>query len=280
MAAGFARGLARGITRRVTDLATLRGLARSLAIYRVLPALPWRRRALARFHGRLLDEGALAFDIGAHVGSRTRALLDAGVARCVALEPQPAFAELLARDFAHAPRVTLDARAVGRAPGTARLHVSSLHPTVSTLSTDMVERVGDSPGFEHVRWDREVEVEVTTLDALIDAHGLPDFCKIDVEGHEAEILAGLSTAVPLVSVEYLPAALPVAHACIERLDALGDYRFNLCRGESRRFLHAGWLERDAIEAALDEAAADGTSGDLYARLRVPPVGARLRPVPA
>lgn len=258
------------------DRATLQGLARSLLIYR---ARPWRRRALARFYRTLLADGALAFDVGAHAGSRTRALLDAG-ARCVALEPQPAFAALLARGFAREPRVLLDARAVGRAPGTARLRVSSRHPTVSTLSADMVGRVGASAGFEHVRWDREVRVDVTTLDALIAIHGLPDFCKIDVEGHEAEILAGLGRAVPLVAVEYLPAALDVAHACIERLAGLGEYRFNLCRGESRRFGHDRWLDAGRVHAALDEAAAGGASGDLYARLVDCPAGSRLRPLPA
>ena len=33
------------------------------------------------------------------------------------------------------------------------------------------------------------------LDRLIDAWGIPSFCKIDVEGHEAEVLAGLSRPV-------------------------------------------------------------------------------------
>ena len=257
----------------MTDLATLRGLVRSLAIYR---AMPWRRRAQTRFYAALLEDGALCFDVGAHAGSRTRALLGAGARRVVALEPQPAFAALLARELGGEPRVALDARAVGDAPGTARLRVSSRHPTVSTLSEDMVVRVGATAGFEHVRWDREVEVGVTTLDALIEVHGLPDFCKIDVEGHEARILARLSHAVPLVSVEYLPGALDVADACVARLSALGDYRFNLCRGEDHRFVHARWLRADEVGEALRTASADGASGDLYARLAEPPAGARLR----
>ena len=260
----------------MSDLATLAGVVRSLVVYR---ARPWRRRALAGFYRALLADGALAFDVGAHVGNRTRALLDAG-ARCVALEPQPAFASLLERTFAREPRATLEAVAVGAVPGTATLHVSRRHPTVSTLDGGWLETVSASAGFERVRWDETVEVPVTTLDALIERHGTPDFCKIDVEGHEASILAGLSRPLPLLSVEYLSAALDVAEACVERLAALGDYRFNLCRGEDRRFEHARWLGPERIGEALGAAAAGGASGDLYARLAAPPAAARLRPLPA
>ena len=257
----------------MSDLATLAGVVRSLVVYR---ARPWRRRALAGFYRALLADGALAFDVGAHVGNRTRALLDAG-ARCVALEPQPAFASLLERTFAREPRATLEAVAVGAVPGTATLHVSRRHPTVSTLDGGWLETVSASAGFERVRWDETVEVPVTTLDALIERHGTPDFCKIDVERMEAEILAGLSRPVPLVAVEYLPAALDVAHACIARLAELGDYRFGLVRGEGTRFAHERWLGADEARAALAAAAAGGASGDLYARLAEPPAGSRLRP---
>ena len=43
--------------------------------------------------------------------------------------------------------------------------------------------------------DRELEVPVRTVDDLIAQHGLPAFVKIDVEGFEANVLAGLSRPV-------------------------------------------------------------------------------------
>ena len=254
------------------SLSALAGLARSIAIYRLQP---WRRRALHRFQRALLAPDALAFDIGAHVGNRTDALLAAGARSVVALEPQPLFTRALARRYARESRVALVDRAVGREPGTAQLAISSRHPTVSTLSTDWIDRVGESAGFERVRWDRHVDVDVTTLDALIAEYGLPDVCKIDVEGLEAEILAGLSTPIPLITLEYLPAALDVARACIERLESLGDYAYNLTSGEDHRFVLPRWVDAQGARAALVEATSDGRSGDLHARLIDPPEGTRL-----
>ena len=234
------------------------GLARSLAIYY---GRPWRQRRLVRFYGGLLAPGDLAFDIGAHVGNRTRALHAAG-ARVVALEPQAPFAGFLRRTLPAG--VTLIEAAAGAQAGAAELAVSRLHPTVSSLA-GLPGRLEGEPGFAHVRWDARQRVAVTTLDALIAAHGLPAFVKIDVEGFEAEVLAGLSRPVPMVALEYLPQMPGAAQAAVRRLTRLGRYRFNVVRGEGLRFHWSDWR---GAEAACDWLAAqrpaDG-SGDLYAR---------------
>ena len=43
---------------------------------------------------------------------------------------------------------------------------------------------------------------VTTLDRLIAQHGVPSFIKIDVEGFEDQVLAGLTHPVPALSFEF------------------------------------------------------------------------------
>lgn len=240
------------------------GLVRSLLIYY---GQPWRRRSLVRFYSALIPEGALVFDIGAHVGSRTRSLLATG-AHCVAVEPQPVFVELLQRLFKNNRKVSLVTKAVGRQAGEANLHVSSRHPTVTTLSSDWLSRVASTSGFTSVDWDQQISVEVTTFDALIAEFGMPEFCKIDVEGMEAEILAGLSVPVPIVAVEYIPATIDIALACIERLEALGRYEYNLSQGETHTFRFAEWISPAAMADQLQLIAVnEHQSGDLYARLK-------------
>jgi FkbM family methyltransferase len=234
------------------------GLGRSLAIYY---GRPLRQRRLARFYAGLLPSGALAFDIGAHVGNRTRALRAAG-ARVVALEPQAPFAGFLRRTLP--ADVTLIEAAAGAAAGQAVLAVSTLHPTVSSLA-GLPATAGQTEGFAHVRWDARQSVAVTTLDALIAAHGRPDFVKIDVEGHEAEVLAGLSQPLPLVALEYLPQLPEVAKAAVRRLAALGPCRFNHVAGEATGFAWPEWRDAQATLDWLDGLDPAAGSGDLYAR---------------
>lgn len=239
------------------DPRALAGLARSLVIYR---ARPWRAATLARFYRELVGPGDLAFDIGAHVGNRSRALVAAG-ARVVALEPQALFHRFLARDLP--PGVTLLRAAAGRAEGEARLAISRLHPTVSSLAEGFADRMAAAPGFGRVRWDGAETVPVTTLDALIAAHGRPRFVKIDVEGHEAEVLAGLSVPLPWIAFEALPATRDTTRAALDRLEALGRYRFSAVAGEATRFA-LPFASRVDLLSGLE---AFGTrSVDVYARL--------------
>ena len=239
------------------------GLVRSLIIY----WRPGRQRGLRELYRPFVGAGDLVFDVGAHLGDRTAAFRGLG-ARVVALEPQPAVRRWLVRLVGRNRDVSVRAEAVGRAVGTARLALSHRTPTMSSLAEDWPSTMSErNAGFRGVRWDDSVTVPVTTLDALIEEYGLPRFCKIDVEGYEAEVLAGLSHRIPALSVEFVAGALDVAEACVRRLEALSGYEFNAVEGEERSFMSKRWLAAEEMIAWLRGVGGDVTSGDVYARLR-------------
>ena len=238
------------------------GFLRSLVIYHN----PVSARAWTRFYRELLAEGDLVIDVGAHIGSRARAMRAAG-ARVIALEPQQPFASYLRLTLPRA--ITLIEAAAGRAEAEADMAVSSRHPTVSSLRGDFVEAAAHAPGFEHVEWDNTQRVRVVTLDGLIEEYGTPRYIKIDVEGFELDVLAGLSRAVPIVSVEYLPGFPDLTRAVIARLGELDDYRFNPVQGEGGQFLWPDWRDSVQTLAWLETLPAESRSGDLFARLDAP-----------
>lgn len=237
------------------------GLARSLAIYH---AIPGRQRRFRRLYAGFVQAGDLVFDIGAHVGNRTRAFASLGC-RVVAVEPQPDFVHVLRLLFGRSRRIEVIQAAVGAASGRASLSISERTPTVTTLAPAWRDARAEDPDFERVRWNRTVDVEMTTADALIARFGAPAFVKIDVEGSEPAVLAGLAQALPALSFEYLPRALDQVQACVERLMMLGPYRFNWSLGESGRLSEDTWVDERDILARLRMAEAQQRPGDVYAR---------------
>ncbi len=240
---------------------TASAIGQSLDIYYRDAARTRRMDALNR---AFVPEGGLAFDIGAHVGDRTGSFLRLG-ATVVAVEPQPHVFRALQLIHGRDPRAALECAAVGERAGILDFHVNSANPTVSTASRDLMAAAADADAWRDERWDSTIQVPVTTLDHLVAQHGLPDFVKIDVEGHELAVLEGLSAAPPALSFEYTTIQREVALSCIDRLEALGRFEYNLSFGEEHRLQHTRWICAARLRALISGLPEESNSGDIFVR---------------
>lgn len=224
--------------------------------------LPFGRyQAELRFYRQFIRPGDLCFDIGANFGQKTSIFLDAG-ARVVAVEPQPVCLNLLRRGFRRWRTLEIVPAALGAAPGEAELLLCDETTTISTMS----RRFASTGRFASTySWRRTIVVPTTTLDALVERYGVPAYCKIDVEGYEANVLAGLTRPLPLVSFEFSREFMDIARECIRYLEGLGPITFDCVLNHASTRLLGAWSTSDALLTRLDGIADPLLVGEIYAR---------------
>jgi FkbM family methyltransferase len=127
--------------------------------------------------------GGVAIDVGANIGdwSVPIALAVGPNGKLLAVEPIPRMANALRKTFGinRLRQASLAQLALSSSAGKARFSVERGNSGGS--------RIGDH-GLAH----DSIEVDIITLDALVEREQLPrvDFIKIDVEGHEPDVLTG------------------------------------------------------------------------------------------
>lgn len=234
-------------------------LRRSLEFYYGDPA---RESAMDALYAQFVRPGDLVFDIGSHVGDRIGSFRRLG-ARVVAVEPQPLCIRALRAIYGKDDEVTLVEAACGAAPGTVTMFVNSANPTVSTASATFVDAAGGAGGWEGQVWDGQIEVPCVTFDSLVAEHGVPIFAKVDVEGFEDAVLAGLSRSLTAMSFEFTTIERPVALRCLDRVAALGFDGFDVALGESSALTFRRWITVDEMAAHLRALPHEANSGDVY-----------------
>jgi hypothetical protein len=108
-----------------------------------------------------------------------------------------------------------------------------------------------------------LDLETARIDGLIAEYGLPSFIKIDVEGYEESVLAGLTMPVPALSFEFTTIERKVALACLDRLSSLGRYGFDLVLGERQQLVFDRWCSAAELADYLHALPHEVNSGDIY-----------------
>jgi FkbM family methyltransferase len=135
----------------------------------------------------------LIIDVGANNGSYARMLAEALLAKGMQpklylFEPNRDLAGQIFKNTAGL-EAQVFSMALSSAPGFLTLHVAASH-TLSSLQNN-------SGLYEGMQYRKTVPVEVDTLDNFINQHEIPfvHFLKIDVEGHELEVMRGTANAL-------------------------------------------------------------------------------------
>jgi FkbM family methyltransferase len=189
------------------------------------PGISRQAEEAKQYYKQVLPEtGGTVFDIGANVGDLSAVFLSMGFT-VVACEPDAVNFTILKARFSGYKNIYLLQKAVAHQNGAAILYQSAAHGgSLSTLSIkrkQQLDGVTDEEGT--IRFDQPMQIGTISLDEMIESYGWPCFIKIDVEGYEQEVLAGLTQPVPLLSFEAnLPEFLKETMACLNMLKALDN----------------------------------------------------------
>lgn len=247
-----------------------RSILRGLGLYsfaislenKIVTKLQWNKQK--ELYKQFISDNALCFDVGANVGNRTALFLELGAKNVVMVEPQKDCYEKLEKRF---PNLPLVKKGLGEKESTEKLYVSDVS-LISSFSKSHVDQMQEDR-FKGANWDKTIDIEMTTLDNLIKEFGVPDFCKIDVEGYEYDVLKGLTQPLKSLSIEYIvPENKEVVLGCITHLSKLGNIECNLSHGETMDFHLNEWKNGpEMIDYVQSQDFIDTSYGDIYIRFK-------------
>ena len=231
----------------------------------IFPGKKKKKQAAQRikFYSSFVKKNDLCFDVGANIGNRISPLLEIG-SKVVAVEPQEVCYRFLQHKFGK--KIEIVPKGLGETEGIKDFHLSSASQ-MSSFSEEWINSV-KNVRFKKYNWNKTTQVEITTLDKLIEKYGQPEFIKIDVEGYELEVLKGLSKPVNYISFEYtVPEQISRVSECIEQIEKTNPkIECNYSIGESMVFHSPNWLSVEKMKKHIFTKEFTNTGfGDVYVR---------------
>jgi FkbM family methyltransferase len=218
---------------------------------------------MKRFYNHFISPGDLCFDIGANQGEYARIFLELGAGRVVAVEPvKKVFDELV--KVSSSDRFVPLMVGISSMPGTREMHVNE--PSDLSSFSDEYNSLYKQQGV--LKESRTEKVTCMTLDQLIDQYGVPSYCKIDTEGHETEVLSGLTKGIPVLSFEFLYPFKERTLACIDRVKGISPAPlFNYSLFEFFQWENPRWMNASEFSSCIRNLPEEQWTGEIFCRLK-------------
>lgn len=223
---------------------------------------PFALKANKNFYSKFVGDNKLFFDIGANIGFKTKVFRDIGV-KVIAVEPQKDCLKILKNKFSKDSQVVLVDKGISNQKCILKIKISSTSSGIATFS-DKWQKEGR---FNKYIYDKEQDVNMITMDDLINNYGIPDFCKIDVEGYEYEVISGLTKKIPCISFEFTSEFFDSTVKILNFLNNLGFKEFNFGTGEKMELRLKEWTGLENIIKVISGEIKNNSDlwGDIYAK---------------
>ena len=134
--------------------------------------------------------GGTACDIGANVGNHSR-FFARRFEQVFSFEPNPLIIDLLRFNTKNFPNIVVYETALGNSENLARLAGDE----TNLGNYSIIHSSDDEVKIDHSNPNQYLEVQIRTLDSMIDSLGNLQFIKIDVEGFEYQVFLGAAQSI-------------------------------------------------------------------------------------
>jgi len=213
------------------------------------------------FYSKLIKKNDLCFDIGANIGTKCKLFLSLG-ANVIAFEPQHLCLQSLEKIKQLYKKFEYNQIAIGAENKYDELHLAN-HIEVATFSNQFINFYTS----EKIQWKGKEIVTVKTLNSIIAEFGIPNYCKIDTEGFEFNILSSLSYTIPIIEFEFTEGFFEDTLRIIELLKS-NKTQFNLILNENPKFHINKWVSSEELLKVILNLPRKELHGNIFVKTNV------------